>query len=108
MPELHDNKEARVACFGSNSEDSFVMALEGLEERDQLVLDCTAPLEGQAKLDWIGSWGMHMEAAMEETMCMETNMFGNVGLAACIEPPKRPTYTVGQERPSNVLHFGSD
>ena len=38
----------------------------------------------------------------------EKNVFGNVGFAACIEPPKRPTHTAGQARPSNVLRFGSD
>ena len=41
-----NDKEARVACLGSNSEDSFVTALEDLEEREYLVLDCTAPSEG--------------------------------------------------------------
>ena len=41
-----NDKEARVACLGSDSEDSFVIALEGLEERDHSVLDFTAPLEG--------------------------------------------------------------
>ena len=50
-----NDKEALVTCLGSDSEDSFVMASEGLEERDHLLLDCTAPLEGQAELDRIGS-----------------------------------------------------
>ena len=27
---------------------------------------------------------MYVEAAAEEIMCMETNMFGNVGLVPCI------------------------
>ena len=35
-------------------------------------------------------------------------MFGNVGPAACIEPPKRATQAVGQAGPANVLRFGSD
>ena len=50
-----NDKEARVACLGSDSEDSFVMASEGLEERDHLLLDCIAPLEGQAEPNRIGS-----------------------------------------------------
>ena len=41
-----NDKEERVACLGSDSEDSLVTASEGLEERDHSVLDCTAPLEG--------------------------------------------------------------
>ena len=49
-----------------------------------------------------------MEAAAEGIICMETKMFGNVGPAACIEPPKRATQTAGHARPANVLHFGSD
>ena len=64
------------------------MALEGLEERDRSLLDCTAPLEGQAEPDRIGSWGMHVEAAAEGIICMETEMFGNVGLAACMNLQK--------------------
>ena len=104
----HDDKEVRVACLGSDSEDSFVTALEGLEERNCLALDYTTPLEGQKKPDWIGSWGMHMEAVAEEIACIEINMFGNVGTATCIEHPKRPTHTASQAKPSNVLHFGSD
>ena len=71
----HDDKEARVACLGNDSEGSFVTALEGLEEGDHLVLDCTAPLEGQAEPDRISSWGMHVEAATEEIICMETKRF---------------------------------
>ena len=49
-----------------------------------------------------------METAVEEIVCMETNVFGNVGPAAYIEPLKRPTHTTSQARPSNVLHFGSE
>ena len=49
-----------------------------------------------------------MEAIEEEILCMETNLFGNVGPTACIEPPKRPTQTAGHARPSNASHFGSD
>ena len=67
-----NDKEARVACLGSNSEDSFVTASEGLEERDHLLLDCTTPLQGQAEPDRIGNWGMHVEAVAEEIICMET------------------------------------
>ena len=103
-----NDKEARVACLGNDSEDSFVTASEGLEERDHSALDCTAPLEGQAELDRIGSWGMHVEAAAEEIICMETEMFENVGPAACIGSPKRPIQTADQARPSNVLRFESD
>ena len=79
-----NDKEARVACLGSDSEDSFVTASEGLEERDHFVLDYTAPLEGQAEPDWIDSCGMHVEAAAEEIICMETKRFGNMGPVACI------------------------
>ena len=50
-----DDKEARVACLGSDSEDSFVTALEGLEEQEYSVLDCTTISEGQAQPDCIGS-----------------------------------------------------
>ena len=49
-----------------------------------------------------------METAEEEIVCMETNIFRNVGLAACIEPPKRPTQTAGQAESSNVLSSVSD
>ena len=73
-----------------------------------MVLDCTAPLEGQAKADRIGSWGMHVEVAAEEIICMQIEMFGNVGPVACIEPRKRATQTAGQAGPANVLRFGSD
>ena len=103
-----NDKEARVTCLDSDSKDSFVTASEGLEERDHSVLDCTAPLEGQAEHDRIGSRGMHVVAAVEEIICMEIEMFRIVGPVACIEPPKRATQTVGQARPTNVLHFGSD
>ena len=103
-----DDKEAGVACLSSESEDSFVTASEGLEERDILVLDCTAPLERQPKPDWIGNWGIHVEAAAEKTMRIESNMLRYVGPATCIEPPKRPTHTAGQAEPSNVMRFGSD
>ena len=72
------------------------------------LIDYTGPLKGWTEPDWIGSWGMHVEAAAEEIVCMETNMFGNVGPTACIEPPKRPTRVVGQVGPSNVLLFESD
>ena len=51
---------------------------------------------------------MHVKAAAEEIICMETEMFGNVGPVACIEPPKRATHTAGQAGPANVLRFGSD
>ena len=51
---------------------------------------------------------MHVEGAPEKIMCMETNMFKNVGLATCIEPPKRPTHITSQVGPSNILHFRSD
>lgn len=44
--EERGDKEARVARLRSESKDSFVTALEGLEERDHLVLDYTTPLEG--------------------------------------------------------------
>ena len=37
-----NDKEAEVACLDSDSKNSFVTASEGLEERDHLVLDCTA------------------------------------------------------------------
>ena len=57
--------------------------------------------------DWIVSLGMNVETPAEEIVCMETSMFGNVGFAACIEPPKRPTHTTVQARTSFVLHFGS-
>ena len=33
---------------------------------------------------------MSMEVVEEEVFSVETNIFGNVGLVACIEPPKRP------------------
>ena len=56
------DEEARVARLGSDSEDTFVTASESLEERDSSVFDCTAPSVGQAEPDWIGSWGMHVEA----------------------------------------------
>ena len=49
----NNDKEVRVACLGSDSKDSFVMASEGLEERHHLVLDYTTPLEGQAEPHWI-------------------------------------------------------
>ena len=49
-----------------------------------------------------------METVEEEIVCMETNIFENVGPAACIEPPKRRTQAVGQARSSNVLSFVSD
>ena len=49
-----NDKEVRVACLGSDSKDSFVTTSEGLEERDHSVLDCTAPLEGQAEPNRIG------------------------------------------------------
>ena len=39
---------------------------------------------------------------------MEETDFGNVRLAACIEPPKRPTQTASQVGPSFLQHFGSD
>ena len=51
---------------------------------------------------------MHLEAAAEEIICMETEMFGNVGLGACIEPPKRATQTADQVGTTNVLRFGND
>ena len=103
-----NDKEARVACLSNDSKDSFVMASEGLKERDHSVLDCIAPLEGQAEPDRIGNWGMHVEAAAEEIICMETKILGNVGPATCIEPPKRATQTVSQAGLANVLHFRSD
>ena len=103
-----DDKEVRVACLGSDSKDSFVTASKGLEEQDHSVLDYTARSEGQTELDWIGSWGTYVEAGAEEIMCMETNMYENVGSAACIETPKRQTHTAGEVGPSNVLRFGSD
>ena len=71
-------KEARVACLGSDSKDSFVMASEGLEERDHSLLDYTAPLEGHAEPDRIGSWGMHVEAAAEEII-----LHGNKNVWKC-------------------------
>ena len=49
-----------------------------------------------------------MQAAAEEIICMETEMLGNVGPAACIEPPKRATLIASQAGPANVLRFGSD
>ena len=49
-----------------------------------------------------------MEAAEEEIVCIETNIFGNVGLTSYVEPLKRPAQTVGQARPSNILRLGSD
>ena len=66
-----DDKEARVACLSSDSENSFVTASEGLQDRDYSVLECTAPLEGQAEPYWIGNWGMAMEAAEEGILSME-------------------------------------
>ena len=45
---------------------------------------------------------------MEEIISMETEMFGNMGPATCIEPPKRATHIASQAGPSNVLPFGSD
>ena len=49
-----------------------------------------------------------MEATGEEVQCMEETDFGNVRLAACIGPPKRPTQTASQVGPSFVQCFGSD
>ena len=90
------------------SEDSFITALEGLEEQEYSALDCTVPSEGQAEPDWIDSWGMHVETVEEEIVCMETNDFENVEPAAYIETPKRPTRTIDQAKISNVLSFMSD
>lgn len=45
------NEEARVARLGNDSEHSIVTALEGLDERDYSVLDCTVHLEGQDEPD---------------------------------------------------------
>ena len=103
-----DDKEVRAACLGSDSKDSFVTASEGMEEQDHSVLDYTARSEGQAELDCIGSWGTHVEAGCGGNNVYGTNMYENVGSAACIEPPKRQTHTVGQVGPSNILRFGSD
>ena len=66
-----DDDEARVARLGNDFDDPFVTASEGLKERDQSVLDYTAPSEGQAELDWNGSWGMHVEAADEAVLNMD-------------------------------------
>ena len=49
-----------------------------------------------------------MEIIEEEIVCVETNIFGNVGLAACSEPPRRPVQTTSQVGSSNVLSFMSD
>ena len=49
-----------------------------------------------------------METVEEEIICMETNIFGNVGLAAYSEPPRRPAQTASQARSSNILSFVSD
>ena len=49
-----------------------------------------------------------METLEEEIVCIETNIFGNVGHATCIEPPKMPAQTAGQAGSSNVLSFVSD
>ena len=53
----HDDKEARVTRLGSNSEDSFITASEGLKERDFSVLDCTAPFEGKKEANGLESGG---------------------------------------------------
>ena len=49
-----------------------------------------------------------METVEEEIVCMETNIFGAVGLGSYSEPPRRPTQTVGQAGSSNVMSFVSD
>ena len=33
-----------------------------------------------------------MEAAEEEIVCIETNIFGELGFATCFKPPKMPTW----------------
>ena len=49
-----------------------------------------------------------MEVAKEEVLSMKESIFGNVRLAACTEPPKRPAHTASRAGPSFVQHFGSD
>ena len=49
-----------------------------------------------------------MEAAEEEVLSMEENIFGNVRPAAYTGPPKRPAQTTGRARPSFGQHFRSD
>ena len=48
----------------------------------------------------IGSPKRSVEAAEEEIQCIEENCFGNVGLAACTRPQKRPTQAAGHGGPS--------
>ena len=73
-----NDKEVRVACLGSDSEDSFVTASEGLEERDHSVLDCTAPLEGQAAPDL--NWQLGNACGCS---CGGNNMHGNRNVWKC-------------------------
>ena len=49
-----------------------------------------------------------METVEEEIICMKTNMFGNVGPAAYIQPLKRPAQTACQAGSSNFLSFVSN
>ena len=100
--------EARVAPLGSDSDDSFITASEGLEERDCSVLDCTVPSEGQAEHDWFGSGGMHVEADEEEVLSMDNNISGNMRPVVYTGPPKRPTQTPRHAGSANVLRFGRD
>ena len=56
----------------------------------------------------IDSYRRSVEATEEEVLSMEDNVFGNVRLATCTGPPKRPAQTAGRGRPSFVQHLGSD
>ena len=49
-----------------------------------------------------------MEAAEEEVLSMEENVFGNVRPVAYTGAPKWPAQTAGRARPSFGQHFGSD
>ena len=49
-----------------------------------------------------------MEAAEEEILSMEENVFGNMRPATYTGPPKRPAQTAGHARPSFGQHFESD
>ena len=56
----------------------------------------------------IDSYRRSVEAAEEEVLSMEENVFGNVRPTVCTRPPKRLAQTKGRARPSCGQHFGSD